>query len=199
MVVRVNGSHLIKNYLITILALIRYAWFSLSRTPQLPRHHSYFFLSRSFYPSRFYSPTLPSPSPFSCLLHHLLTPSSVSIPRSHLLEVSVLVAVFSLFFRRSFLEAASLSSLLSFRWISNHRRANFPAARAYRKILSNIGPLLEPPVDSSTTFQTPRSVADRTSLRRRLFSRLNLARFIRRRIVNVLEYLTETWQLIHRH
>lgn len=35
-VVRINGSHLIKNYLITFLALIRYAWFSLSRAPRLP-------------------------------------------------------------------------------------------------------------------------------------------------------------------
>lgn len=45
-VVRVNGSHLIKNYLITFLALIRYAWFSLSRAPRLPRH-SYLLLTRS--------------------------------------------------------------------------------------------------------------------------------------------------------
>lgn len=99
-VVRVNGSHLIKNYLITILALIRYAWFSLIRAPRLPRYRSYFFLSRSpslFSPSR--SPTPPSPSPFSCLLHHLLTPSFVSTLRSYLLVngVSVLVAVFNLF------------------------------------------------------------------------------------------------------
>lgn len=63
-VVRVNGSHLIKNYLITILALISYAWFSLRRAPQLPHYHRYFFLSPSL--------------PISLLLHlhHPLTASS---------------------------------------------------------------------------------------------------------------------------
>lgn len=96
-----------------ILALIRYARFSLSRAPQ-PCRRSYFFLSRSLSISFLPTDPSPSPSPFSCLLHHLLTPSSVSTLRSHLLETSVLVAVFSLFFRRSFLGAASLSSLLSF-------------------------------------------------------------------------------------
>lgn len=35
-VLRVNGSHLIKNYLITFLALISGAWLSLARTARLP-------------------------------------------------------------------------------------------------------------------------------------------------------------------
>lgn len=149
-------------------------------------HHDYLAttatsFSPALYPSRSYLPTPPTPSPFSCLLHHLLTPSSVPTLRSHLLvsEVSVLVAVFSLFFYRFFLGAASLSLSLqppfSFRRISSHRRANFPAAHAYREIPSNVGPLLEPPVDSSTTFQMPPSVTSRANLYRRLFSRLNLA------------------------
>jgi len=83
-------------------------------------HHDYLATTATSFspvlcPSRFYPPTPPTPSPFSCLLHHLLIPSSVSTLRSHLLvsEVSVLVAVFSLFFHRSFLKATSLSNFLS--------------------------------------------------------------------------------------
>lgn len=146
-------------------------------------HHDYLAttatsFSPALYPSRFYLPTPPTPSPFSCLLHHLLTPSSVSTLRSHLLvsEVSVLVAVFSLFFYCFFLGAASLSSLLSL--LDEYRvtdELTSPAAHAYREIPSNVGPLLEPPVDSSTTFQMPPSVTSRANLYRRLFSRLNLA------------------------
>lgn len=79
-VVRVNGSHLIKNYLITFLALIRYAWFSLSRAPRLPRHAATSF-SPALCPSRSYSLTLLSLSPFNCLFHHLLhSHSSLHIP-----------------------------------------------------------------------------------------------------------------------
>lgn len=108
-VVHVNGSHLIKNYLIMILALIRYARFSLSRAPQ-PCRRSYFFLSRIHlvftHRPLTVSITLQLPPPPSL--------NTLSTLRSHLLEASVLVALFSLFFRRSFLGAASLSSLLSF-------------------------------------------------------------------------------------
>lgn len=43
-VVRVNGSHLIKNYLITFLALISGAWLSLARAPRLPRHRCHLLL-----------------------------------------------------------------------------------------------------------------------------------------------------------
>lgn len=145
-VVRVNGSHLIKNYLIAFLALIS------TLGSLLAVHHDYLAttatsFSSALCPSRFYSPTPPTPSPFSYLLH-LLTPSSVSALRSHLLNGGLCLGCSFQSFFPSLLSRSgfSLQPPFFFRRISNHRRANFPA-RAYREIPSNVGPLLEP-VDS---------------------------------------------------
>lgn len=78
-VVRVNGSHLIKNYLITFLALISGAWLSLARAPRLPRHRCHLlFLSceQSAHTTTSFNPLSPSTS-VSCLLHLLLHPPSL--------------------------------------------------------------------------------------------------------------------------
>lgn len=89
-VVRVNGSHLIKNYLITFLALISGAWLSLARAPRLPRRTASFLplsfssprvllsISRSHRPHHgLLQPSLAPLSPVSCLLHLLLHPPSL--------------------------------------------------------------------------------------------------------------------------
>lgn len=102
---RKRHSHLIKNYLITFLALISYAWFSLSRAPRLPHHRSYYYLllllPRSSPRTHLAPSTLLSCLPFSRLPPSSLAPSRVSTPqRSRLLasEISVLVAVPQSFF-----------------------------------------------------------------------------------------------------
>lgn len=83
-VVRVNGSHLIKNYLITFLALISGAWLSLARAPRLPSLTFSFPPSpslclpraRSAHTTTSFNPLSPS-STVSCLLHLLLHPPSL--------------------------------------------------------------------------------------------------------------------------
>lgn len=130
-VVRVNGSHLIKNYLITFLALISYAWFSLSRASRPPTATSFFSLALSLSARLALTSILLYTLTLWLLLPPSPTPSFVSTLRSHLLagEISVLVAVlfssFSLYPSPSLFP--SLQHPFFFRRISNHRRANFPA------------------------------------------------------------------------
>lgn len=69
-VVRVNGSHLIKNYLITFLALISGAWLSLARAPRLPSHLLLPSFSLSLSPARAVRPH-----------HDLLQPSLAFLDR----------------------------------------------------------------------------------------------------------------------
>lgn len=135
----VNGSHLIKNYLITFLALIRYAWFSLSRAPRLLRHRSYLLLSRTLCPSR--SSTLLSPL-FNCLLFSI---SSYPLSSLHSLRSPAKSLYLGCSSSASFSIILSDFSLHPFssRRISNHRRANFLTAHAYREIASNVKPLLK--------------------------------------------------------
>ena len=81
-VVRVNGSHLIKNYLITFLALISGAWLSLARTPRLPSHRCHHLLplslSLSFFLSRALGPPIPRPPSTLSRLPRPLAASSIS-------------------------------------------------------------------------------------------------------------------------
>lgn len=96
-VVRVNGSHLIKNYLITFLALISGAWLSLARTPSLPRHCCHLLslfraLSQPAHTTTSFNPLSPS-STVSCLLHLLLHPPSTLRSQPAGSEISVLVCI----------------------------------------------------------------------------------------------------------
>lgn len=71
-VMYINGSHFIKNYLITFLALISCAWFSLSRTQH--NYSSFFLSSLSVLLSRFFIPV------FSLLpLYHVYSLTTFSI------------------------------------------------------------------------------------------------------------------------